>query len=303
MKASCLINTYNYARYVERAIESALHQSSPFFEILVVDDGSTDESGEVLAKYVDHPKVQVIQKENGGQLSAFNAGVVASSGDLICFLDADDMYQPDFLMKVIGVFDQHPGVDHVFCDRWIIDGNDELIEVKHRYKEPHDIYFGPTAAKTRILYSWTGNSTSMNAVRREIVEKIFPLNLEGEYRINADMPLIYGSSVVGARKYYLREPLVNYRIHGDNLWAGRKKETSKIENVEWERTRTQTLNLIMEKNGIKITNPAHGLVQEYKDHPTKTKKETLIYLYASWKSDQGFFKRFRDMARIVRAYQ
>jgi glycosyltransferase involved in cell wall biosynthesis len=287
---------------VEKAIESALSQSLAFYEIIVVDDGSTDGSHVIYEKYKNHAKVRVIEKANGGQLSAMNVGFEASSGDLICFLDADDAYQPDFLKEMAAVFKRHPEVDHVFCDRRIVDGDDNFIEIKNRYKVGHDINFGPTASKTRILYSWTGNSTSMNAFRRETLAKILPLDLEADYKINADMPLIYGSSIVGGHKYYLHEPLVDYRIHGANLWAGKVRKSSKDQDAVWEKTRAYTFQTIMEKNGRIMENPGLGLVQEYKDHPTKTKKETLIYLYAAWKSDQGLFKRIGDMVLIALAH-
>jgi glycosyltransferase involved in cell wall biosynthesis len=86
---SIIINNYNYDRYVRMAIESALHQSWQNVEVIVVDDGSTDKSREIIQKY-EH-KARIILKENGGQGSAFNAGFAESKGEIILFLDADDM--------------------------------------------------------------------------------------------------------------------------------------------------------------------------------------------------------------------
>src|SRR6476646_282737 len=90
---SILINNYNYERFLKDAIDSALNQTYSKIEVIVVDDGSTDNSRSVIESYQD--KVTAIFKENGGQASAFNTGFEASQGEIICFLDADDMFQPE----------------------------------------------------------------------------------------------------------------------------------------------------------------------------------------------------------------
>src|SRR5262245_16427358 len=88
MLASVIISNFNYARYVANAIDSALAQTYPCLEVIVVDDGSTDESREVIASY--GARIQALCKENGGQASALNAGFQVSRGEVVIFLDADD---------------------------------------------------------------------------------------------------------------------------------------------------------------------------------------------------------------------
>src|SRR5688500_10169891 len=90
--ASVIINNYNYGRYLGAAIDSALAQTYPHTEVVVVDDGSTDDSRQVIAGYGE--RVVPVLKENGGQASAFNAGFAASRGDVVLFLDADDLLLP-----------------------------------------------------------------------------------------------------------------------------------------------------------------------------------------------------------------
>jgi glycosyltransferase involved in cell wall biosynthesis len=90
--ASVIIASYNYGRFLGDAIESALAQTYAPVEVIVVDDGSTDESRNVIARVGD--RVQSILKANGGQASAWNAGFAASAGDVVLFLDADDLYRP-----------------------------------------------------------------------------------------------------------------------------------------------------------------------------------------------------------------
>ena len=89
---SVVINNYNYARYLAQAIDSALGQTYPGTEVVVVDDGSSDGSRDVIAAY--GTRVVPVLKENGGQASAFNAGFAASRGDVVLFLDADDCLLP-----------------------------------------------------------------------------------------------------------------------------------------------------------------------------------------------------------------
>ena len=89
---SVIVNNYNYGHFLSEAIDSALAQTYTRTEVIVVDDGSTDDSSEIIAGYGD--RIIPVLKENGGQASAFNAGFAKSRGDVICFLDADDYLFP-----------------------------------------------------------------------------------------------------------------------------------------------------------------------------------------------------------------
>src|SRR6266511_2235841 len=97
--ASIIVNNYNYGRFLKVAIDSALAQTYPATEVIVVDDGSTDESREIIAGYGD--RIVPVLKENGGQASAFNAGFRASRGDAIVFLDADDALLPAAMEQAV----------------------------------------------------------------------------------------------------------------------------------------------------------------------------------------------------------
>jgi glycosyltransferase involved in cell wall biosynthesis len=101
---SVVIPTYNYGRFISMAIDSALGQTLPPMEIIVVDDGSTDDTAEVCARYGG--KIRYIRKENGGPSSARNAGIAAATGDLIALLDADDRWLPEKLALQIPFFSE-----------------------------------------------------------------------------------------------------------------------------------------------------------------------------------------------------
>jgi hypothetical protein len=103
---SVVVDNYNYAAYLSDAIDSALAQTWPHVEVIVVDDGSTDESPRIIGSYGD--RVTVVSKPNGGQASAFNAGVARSRGDYVVFLDSDDVLHPEHAANVVHVFAEHP---------------------------------------------------------------------------------------------------------------------------------------------------------------------------------------------------
>ena len=99
LKVSIIINNFNYAEYIASCIESAVDQTYRNIEVIVCDDGSTDNSRAIIESYGS--SVIAIFKPNGGQGSAFNAGYKKSSGDLVIFLDADDILWPSCVAEVV----------------------------------------------------------------------------------------------------------------------------------------------------------------------------------------------------------
>src|SRR5271167_2466546 len=100
---SILIDTYNHEKFIEQAIVSALEQDFPASEreIIVVDDGSSDRTPDVVRKF--EPHLRLLRKENGGQASAFNAGIPECKGEIVSFLDGDDSWLPGKLRRVTEV--------------------------------------------------------------------------------------------------------------------------------------------------------------------------------------------------------
>ena len=123
MRISIVIANYNYERYVEAAIQSVLSQDYPHRELIIVDDGSTDGSRAILRQYESQAKI--VRKDNGGQASAFNAGFRHCGGDLVYFLDADDMLAPGTLRKVVDCWQPEMAKLHFPLD--IVDERGHLI--------------------------------------------------------------------------------------------------------------------------------------------------------------------------------
>jgi glycosyltransferase involved in cell wall biosynthesis len=217
-----LISNFNYAQFVGEALNSALQQTVPFNEIIVVDDGSTDGSLELLRRnFGSNPKVHIFAKENAGQLSCFNHGVGLATGDIVFFLDADDEYEPHDVVKALETYRHHPTCDFLFCGRRFFGQQNSVL-----LNYPTDRDFGYSVLRTSIAREWIGAATSCLSIRRNILNKFLPLPFADEWRVRADDCLVFGASLAGARKRFLAQPLVRYRVHGENGYRGRTVDSA-----------------------------------------------------------------------------
>ncbi len=208
--ASIIIDNYNYGRFLKDAINSALSQTYQPLEVIVVDDGSIDNSRAIIESYGD--KIFSIFKENGGQASAFNAGFNKSRGDIILFLDADDLLYPTALEKVIPLFtDKKIAKVHwslaVINEAGILTNevipNHPLPEGNFR---EHALRNGPPF--------FLNPPTSGNAWSRSFIYSILPMP-EKNFIIGADTYFFEMVALFGAVKT-TDEIQGAYRIHGRN---------------------------------------------------------------------------------------
>lgn len=116
---SVIIPTFNHARYVADAIESVLQQTYRHYEIIVVDDGSTDATREVVAKY--EGQIRYVWQENQGLSAARNAGLRVANGEFVALLDADDLYEPVFLQTLLEMLQANRALDGVYCAAQTVD--------------------------------------------------------------------------------------------------------------------------------------------------------------------------------------
>jgi glycosyltransferase involved in cell wall biosynthesis len=122
-KVSVIMPAFNSARYIDEAIGSVLHQTESNLELIVVNDGSTDGTQKVVeARANKDPRIKLLNQPNSGRPAiARNRGVLAATGEFICFLDADDYYLPDKIKCSLEVLDQQPSADLVFHDVSFVD--------------------------------------------------------------------------------------------------------------------------------------------------------------------------------------
>lgn len=213
---SVVVTNYNYRGFVGEAVDGALAQSCAPHEVVVVDDGSTDGSPDWLRqRYGGDARVKLVCGENGGQLAAFQRGLAATRGEAVCFLDADDRWGPDYLRQVGDVFAARKDIDFVFSDVRLI-GNESGVQ---GYAD-RACDLGYTVLGTWVRARWYGAPTSALALRRRLAERVLdlPTDIVANWRISADNCLVFGASLLGARKYFLPTGNVDYRIHDRNGW-------------------------------------------------------------------------------------
>ena len=126
-RVSIVTPTYNRADFLGEAIDSVLAQTYDQFEMIIVDDGSTDGTRELIERYADDPRIRYLYQENQGQSVARNWGIAESNGEFVCFLDSDNAWFPDKLARSIEVFEADPSVDVVYGDNVIINEQGEEI--------------------------------------------------------------------------------------------------------------------------------------------------------------------------------
>lgn len=223
---SIIINNYNYVDFLQATIDSALSQTYKNVEVIVVDDGSTDSSRDLIAKYSD--RIIPVLKANGGQASALNAGFMASKGTIICLLDADDLFLPEKVSEVVRLFLSQPGIDWVFTESAPVQ-SDELLnkDLKSLFKEIFEQNSEMVAKKIDFRASIRSAklpdftpSTSNLCFSRSILDKIFP------------MPEVKGTSGIAICDTYLKLVAVGlgtgysfpknlgiFRLHSNNLFS------------------------------------------------------------------------------------
>lgn len=216
MKASVLINNYNYGRFLLEAVRSVINQAHEAYEIIIVDDGSTDESSEVLGMLSSlSSKIHTISQANQGQLAAIRAGIRASTGDWCFFLDADDAWEPEHLANAAHAVMVNPD-----AAVWYAGHRESAGPPLFRSKWPAGAT-GPCAALVSATGVRIGTITSAVGLRRDIASEILalPRELDALWRIRADDVLLYAAAFAGAVIHYSPGPSLRYRIHGGNHFA------------------------------------------------------------------------------------
>jgi len=177
MLVSIAINNYNYGSFLTECIDSALNQTYPHLEVIVVDDGSTDDSKQIIESYGD--RIISVFKENGGQGSAYNAGFAKTQGDIIIFLDSDDYLYPDTVAKIVQAWipdtvKVHFRLAMINDDGCMLGGN-----------MPNFLHSGDVTGIIERFGCYGSAPASGNAFSRRVLDRYFPMP-EPEWRIAAD---------------------------------------------------------------------------------------------------------------------
>src|SRR5437773_1373408 len=212
---SILISNYNYGAYLHDAIESALQQTYDNLEVVICDDGSTDCSPGILAQYCSlDRRIKVVYQANGGQSLALNTAFKKSTGDIICLLDADDVFLPNKVQQVVDALAAAPDSGFAVNRMLLVDkARNYLAQMPSLYELPSG-WQGPVLnpCVPQILAGLP--PTSGLSLHRSIAEVIFPLPADlkaySDTLIQVLAPLM---TPIAA----LQIPLSEYRVHGANI--------------------------------------------------------------------------------------
>jgi glycosyltransferase involved in cell wall biosynthesis len=234
---SVLVNTYNHERFIAQCLQSVLDQTFPAdqMEIIVVDDGSTDSTPQITQSFIprSRPSINYVRKPNGGQVSAFHAGVALARGEIIAFLDGDDYWAPNKISAVLAAFEENPAVAAVGHAYHEVDENGRSLATMIPTADRVNLNDASFAQSACLLGVFLG--TSRFAIRRAVLEKTLP--------VPPDLPFfdtfVYSQAVAISGAILLPEPLCYYRLHHNNLWA----LSGQGERVLW--TRYRLLNALL----------------------------------------------------------
>jgi glycosyltransferase involved in cell wall biosynthesis len=285
-----LIDTYNYGHFIEQAVESVLAQEFPREqrEILVVDDGSTDDTGERLKKYDD--EIRYLRKPNGGQASAFNLGFAEARGQIVATLDADDLWLPQKLQRVCETFEKNPDAGMVYHRTYLWRG---------REQKDYDSYFAevsgrvPESRVSLLRYPMVG--TSCLAFRRSALSKLLPVPEALRSQADAYLTaLVIFVAPVAAQPEFLAK----YRLHGANLFQANVENAARgvIEHrVAMRAVLLTEIQKWLERNGDDLASPD---LQAYLKQWTKAQELDGFRLHKP--SRWNYFRHLLEYPRIYR---
>ena len=201
-KLSVIIASYNHQDYIAETLKSLEEQTFQDFEIIVVDDGSTDKTVEVAKNFPS--RAQIFTQENQGVVAARNRGASLAKGEYICFVDSDDVVLPDRFERQVTVLDSDPGLGLVFADALIIDSTSRQIG---KFSDVYPVVPGDVAEMLAMHYCFTPMITVM--VRAEVLKKTGPF--EKPSPISDYMKWIEVAHL--SKVYYDPQPLGCWRRH------------------------------------------------------------------------------------------
>lgn len=214
MRASVVVVNHNYGRFLRAAIDSALRQTHSDTQVVVVDDGSTDDSRAIIASYGD--AIVAVLQENAGQAAAWNAGLAASDGTAVCFLDADDELASTALEQSVPLL-ADPGVVKV---HWPLLEADATGRMSGALAPREELPRGDL--RETVVgdgpHSYPTPAASGKLWKRAFLDRVMPLPATARRAHGADVYMSTIAPLYG-RLERLTEPEGTYRLHGGNNWA------------------------------------------------------------------------------------
>ncbi|MBW4619453.1 MAG: glycosyltransferase family 2 protein [Cyanosarcina radialis HA8281-LM2] len=267
---SIIITSYNYGIFLRTAIDSALNQTYKNLEVIVIDDGSTDDSQAIIRSYGS--QIVASCKIHQGQSSALNIGFEKSSGEIIHFLDSDDIFDLEKVEKIVDIFEKKSKIGWCFHPLKYVDNNNNVLAIYP--PSPSDridlIDYRHEIVNLAKNCAW-GPPTSGLSFRRYLLKKILPLPLAVTQSPDTCLRIV---ALALAKGYFLNEPLSTMRIHGNNARFNRRP-IIRFSQAIWLRNKLT----VCQKIANKIF--ALGLKEYWKSGIYNEKYQLLIQIYLS----------------------
>jgi glycosyltransferase involved in cell wall biosynthesis len=281
---SILISNYNYASFLGQAIESVLAQTYEHFEIVICDDGSSDSSPEILKWHTSRDsRIKAIYQTNGGQSLALNAAFRRSSGEIICLLDADDIFLPDKLRVVVRALAENPDSGLAVNRMLLVDkAGRYLAQMPSLYDLPSG-WLGSSVSPSGPQILPGMPPTSGLSLRRSVAEAIFPLppalKAYSDTLIQVVAPLV-------TRIVAMDTPLSEYRVHDDNIAGVRRFTAEQLRNIV-------SYNGEIWRGWRRYLSSALAGVPSDFPLPSEMAPSLMDYTYARFRSQRDFKAVFR----------
>ena len=270
VKVSIIIPAYNGDRYIAEAIEGILTQTYSDYEIIVVDDGSTDNTRQIIQQYGD--RIQYLSQTNQGVAASRNLGLKASQGEYIAFLDQDDVFLPHKLASQATLLDQNPALGIVNSGWQIVNEQGEVQAAVKPWQQIPNLNLAD-------LIIWKPVFLGAMLFRRSWLDRSsgFDTTLEQ----TPDVDLVLKLAMMGCPAAWVKQTTVKYRQHQDNASKNTLLQAQELEQI-LERFFTQS-NLPLEVKTLESESRYQSLIwSAWRLHQTGYLTQMSNYLYKSW---------------------
>ncbi|MDR9402982.1 MAG: glycosyltransferase [Halothece sp. Uz-M2-17] len=223
-KVSIIIATYNYGRYLSQAIESVFKQTYPEWELIVVDDGSTDDTAQIIEPYLHQLRYE--QQSNQGVAATRNHGLKLANGELIAFLDADDFYLPQKLETQVNFLNSNPslGLAH---SGWL------LVNEQGKQITTVEPWLNAPQLDLETWLKWKPVLPGPMLFRREWLEKVG--GFDTSLRYAEDKDLVFRLAVAGCQAGWVYQPTLCYRQHKSSKKISKRPQVLAVQKQVLEK--------------------------------------------------------------------
>ena len=224
LRVSVVMPSYNHAKYLRAAIDSVLAQDYGALELIVIDGGSGDESVEILTSYGG--RLEFVSARDRGQADAINRGFASARGDILCWLNSDDMFVPGVIPRVVRAFEDHPHVDFVYGRGWNIT---ESGEIEDAGVLTFDLW--------KLIHQRNFIQQPSCFFRRSLIDRVGPIDERLHYVMDWDLWIRFAAY----RGLYVDEFWSYNRVHRQNKtqsghfrrWAEIRRMVRRYTDVRW----------------------------------------------------------------------